>query len=301
MDRVHETKLSPLEEPAETDTKTGIEVLAPEALAESGDDLPHLVFLIPGIRTDGAWTEDAHYSGLTWDGRDILFRAIRGDGGSSDGRLSSFHLVTRIGLNGYRQSFRHQIKTLAARHDSVTITICAHSMGSSVFADIIRDVSRDLEALGRQIDTVVFLGSVCHRRQAARIRDHCAMFYNDIGVRDHWPFLASIVRPDSYSDVGLWGFRIPAYARDRIFDNDHFSCTELGHLQEKIVPLLGVNARPGDHPRLTRRLSYNGYIYVKRAAWVLIAAVIALGFACIPQITALFLGVCFLIGAATRA
>lgn len=263
-------------EPADTTglDETDIDVLDAEVLDGVDDDRPHLVFLIPGIRTDGWWAQDARRENLLWEGREILFVPVRGNGGGVE-RLSTWHLVTRLGLSGFRQSFVEQMRDISSREDYATVNVFAHSMGSALFADIVHRAAADLP--GGRFDTVAFLGSVCHRRHARTLYDRAHLFVNDVGTRDYWPFAASIVRPFAYNDVGFAGF-LNAYAFDRFFPNDHESCTSLRHLREELVPLIstGSDVRPLGRP-LVRRPKFNTFVYLRRAAWGLMAAIAGSG------------------------
>ena len=141
-------------------------------------------------------------------------------------------------------------------------------MGSALFSDIAESVASTLPK--GKFDTVVFLGSVCHRSHAQKLHGCTELFVNDVGTKDYWPFWASTARPDSYSDVGFAGF-LNAFAYDRFFTHNHSSCTSLEHLKDELVPLISKSdVRPLGAP-LTERPSYNAYVYFRRAIWALAA------------------------------
>lgn len=214
-----------------------VEVLPAEKLV---DEPPHLVFLISGIRTAGMWVQDAIDAQFTTSAREIIFKRIQGNGKSGTGRLSSWRLVTRIGLEGYRKSFLKQIKSNLRDYPTASVSIFAHSLGSSIFADIAGETREVLEKQGREIENLVFLGSICHRKHSESLKTSCLRFINDVGVLDMWSFRASVVRPCAYSDVGLWGF-LDGYPKvERYFWNDHTSCTSIEHMKEKLIPLLDI-------------------------------------------------------------
>lgn len=204
---------------------------------------------------------------VLWDGREVHFVPVRGNGGNTD-RLSSLHLLSRIGLASFRKSFSNQINTLRSRREYASINVFAHSMGSALFTDIVNDLAGALPEA--RFDTVVFLGSVCHRKHAQRLNGCAELFVNDVGTKDYWPFWASAARPDCYSDVGFAGF-LNGFACDRFFSHNHTSCTSLDHLRDELVPLLSKSdARPLGAP-VAERPNYNSYVYLRRAIWVVAA------------------------------
>jgi pimeloyl-ACP methyl ester carboxylesterase len=159
-----------------------IDILDPEELEGIQDDRPHLVFLIPGIRTDGWWAQEARMQEeVLWEGREVHFIPVRGNGGNTD-RLSSWHLLSRIGLSSFRRSFSNQINTLRSQREYASVNVFAHSMGSALFTDIVDDLASALPKA--RFDTVVFLGSVCHRKHAQRLHGCAELFVNDTSRRN---------------------------------------------------------------------------------------------------------------------
>lgn len=235
-------------------------------------DLPHVIFLIPGIRTDGDWAQILRLDAHTFAGRPILCKPVRGNGGNID-RLNSLHVLTRVGLQSFRNSFRSQINHVLKKNPAYTVNIVAHSMGSSVFSEIVQDVNDDIEALGYKLNKVVFLGSVCHRKHSSRISDCCETFINDVGRRDLVPYLASIANPWCYGDVGTRGFLDAYVSFDRFFNHNHSSCTSISHLKEHVLPLIETSqlTEEGSYPRPFKKalVSSNIYAISKWAFWVL--------------------------------
>lgn len=243
-----------------------------EAEHDLEDTPPYLVFVIPGIRTNGLWVQDAIESRYTVSGREIVIKPVRGNESSGTGRLSTYHLIMRIGLQEFRRSFVSQIETNIDAYPQSPVSIFAHSLGSSLLAEILPDVQKLMEVKGRKIENIVLLGSVCHRSQGKTLRTCCENFINDIGVNDLWPFRASVARPDCYSDVGLWGFLNGYPTLERYFHNNHTTCTSLEHFERNLLPLLGMEEPiPIGLPRGTKgarpRLSENAYVYTRRALW----------------------------------
>lgn len=258
--------------------ENGIEVLDPEELEGVQDDSPHLVFLIPGIRTNGWWAQEARAQELLWDGREVHFVPVRGNGGSID-RLSSWHLVSRVGLKGFRESFASQIRSLALRKKYASVNVFAHSMGSALFTDVVQSLVDEHPNL--KFGTIAFVGSICHRRHGRVLFDYSDHFVNDVGTKDYLPYIASIVRPDCYSDVGFLGF-LNAFAYDRFFSNNHTTCTSLEHIKTELVPLISSSeVKPLGAPRAEVK-HFNVFVYVRRVVWLL-ATILAL---CLLMITA---------------
>lgn len=242
------------------------------------DELPHLVFLIPGIRTDGRWAQELRFSAQTWAGHPIVCRPVRGNGRYAD-RLSVLHLVTRFGLRRFRKNFVSQIAFGLTQYEALTVNIIAHSMGSALLSEIIEDVDKSIRETGKSLNTVVFLGSVCHRKHSEKIATRCNRFVNDVGCQDMWPYRASIVNPFTYGDVGTRGFLDGYVYMDRFFNHNHTSCTELSHIKDKVIPLIETDdlIEHGVHNSSLAKndKSDNYYVYLRRAIWigVIIAAV----------------------------
>lgn len=251
--------------------ESDVEELPPEELEGIRDDAPHLVFLISGIRTNGLWAQEARDQELLWDGREVLFVPVRGNC-SSEERLSTWHLLSRLGLGGFRNSFKNQIKEVSSKTEYASINVFAHSMGSAIFADIVESLVKEIPK--KKFDTIVFLGSVCHRRHGQSIYNCSHFFVNDVGIKDYWPYFASIARPGSYSDVGFAGF-LNAYARDRFFSHDHTTCTSVEHIRNELIPLISTSEVKSLGIRRTNPTGYNRFVYFRKTVWVLVIAIFA--------------------------
>lgn len=204
---------------------------------------------------------------LLWDGREVHFVPVRGNGSNTD-RLSTWHLLSRVGLQAFRESFIQQINMIASRREYASINVFAHSMGSALFAEIVEILATDKP--NSKLGTIAFLGSVCHRSHSSKLFNCSDCFVNDVGTRDYWPYLASTLRPDSYSDVGFSGF-LNAFAHDRFFAHDHATCTSFEHIKAELVPLISASeVKPLGSPKATPR-NFNAYVYVRRAVWALAA------------------------------
>jgi hypothetical protein len=229
---------------------------------------PLLVFLVPGIRTDSLWAHHFRSATKSWSQRTLEVRTISGYT-----RLSSFDLLLRFRLKSFRSAIKEQVVDVCEKFPSHKVSFVCHSMGSSLFAEVIEDVSSISDQsnpghiLGQRFENIVFLGSTCLRRRSREISGCCISFVNDVGTKDVFPWLATIARPLSYDDVGRFGFR-NGYAIDRFFPNNHTSCTQEHHLIHSVLPFLSGDylvepVPPKGSIHLTR------YTYARRAIWML--------------------------------
>jgi len=248
------------------------------------EDREELVFLVPGIRSDGIWAQEFQcYVENAY--QNVLCKPVRGNLKSTD-RLSSWHLASRFGLSDFRKSFFKQIFEVSNKYPDHNISIVAHSMGSSILSEILPQLSKELEKKGRAIDAIVILGGVCHINNSEDIQKSCNRVINHVGVRDHVCYLSTIIRPLDYCAVGLFGF-VNAFVGDRLFDNDHSSCIGEHHLIQRVLPeiagresaiITGSSYQKNKDsvyrtpPR--RRYSYKSYIYTRRVCWLLLSPLI---------------------------
>lgn len=269
--------------------------LSEDEKTDIDDRPPHLVFLISGIRSDGMWAEHIIESQFNAEGREIEFRSIRGNIKSSTGRLHSGHLVTRLGLKGFRENIIQNIDIWSERFPESPISIFAHSMGSSLFAEAIPDIREALSKRGLTLNVIAFLGSICHRKHSPAIFDFCDKFINDVGVNDMWPWRASTILPFCYSDVGLLSFG-DGRPLERRFLNDHTSCTSQEHVEQYLLPFLSDNAprSQGVHIGARPKRSYNTYSYVRHGVH---AGIIAWAMSLIYMLIALPFWVAILVSA----
>lgn len=259
----------------ETETDDDIELsFSEENNSFHEEERPHLIFLIPGIRTDGEWAQELQLEAETWAGRRLHCKMVRGDGRFSD-RLNTAHLVSRIGLNKFRSSFVSQIAHGVARCDPYSVNIIAHSMGSALLAEAIEEISESLAKRDLKLSTVALLGSVCHRRYSERIAKSCNLFVNDVGRWDILPFFASLVRPRHYSDVGLRGFLDGYVDKDRFFNHTHSSCTKMEHIKSRVLPLIETDRLQVEGIVKSKykgpKRSSTFYTYLRRFIWVMTA------------------------------
>lgn len=207
-----------------------------------------IVILIPGIRTNAEWIDETANRLETFSDPIIAIK-------SYGGRISSRHLITRLGLKAIRDEVKGQIVKVKIDHPYAEISLICHSMGTDIFSHIVDDIDF-------RFRFVFFIGSICRRSSARKVARVCDYLINHRGVWDPWPIIASIVRPDKYSPTGTFGFNTGAYVNDRIFTNDHATCTSTEHVMGFIMPV--INGIQPLNPRVTGGgFGFNTYSYIK--------------------------------------
>ena len=237
-----------------------------EVLLDASDSNPLLVFLVPGIRTDKLWAHHFRSATKSWRQRELEVRTVAGYD-----RLSSLHLVSRIGISAFKAAIKDQILDTSQKFPDHRISFVCHSMGSSLFSEVIEDIYsfKDLanegSDLGQRFESIVFLGSICLRKKSQSLSKCCQNFVNDVGLRDILPWVAMTIKPLKYNDVGRFGFG-NSYTVDRFFSNDHSSCTGESHLLEKVLPFLSGDYLIEPVPPTTS-IHLTRYTYLRRMIW----------------------------------
>jgi hypothetical protein len=250
--RVHERELAPGD-------FVGSTTVGPPTPALPKGKPEKIIILIPGIRTNAEWTDVASRRFETF--ADPI-RAYKSHGG----RISSFNLITRIGLTKIRDDIARQIVTIITENRTSRISLVCHSMGT----DIILDIIDDLPIM--TFDYIFFLGAVSHKNKIRRLYRSCRTFVNHVGVRDPWPILAWLIRPDKYSPIGTFGVGKAIYVNDIQFDNDHESCTHIEHVLTYILPVLNGNTPQYPAPeRVPQVFNQNTATYLRRTCYLSLA------------------------------
>jgi hypothetical protein len=216
-----------------------------------------IAVLIPGIRTNAEWIDEAANDLDTFSGPIILRKAY-------GGRISSRHLVTRIGLRKIRDDVKNQLLHIIAEHSGAKISLICHSMGTDIISDILDDVRHRFEY-------IFFLGAVCHARKAAKISKSCDFFVNHRGTFDYWPIVAEILRPRKYSATGTFGFNRSAYVNDLLFNNNHETCTQKFHIYKYVLPTI-IGTKPLYPKKIIHPFDLNFCFYIR---WAIYFATIA--------------------------
>ena len=260
-----------------------------EISAPLEEDREELIFLIPGIRTDGIWAHEFQYY-VNSAYKNVICKPVRGNLKFTE-RLSTFHLLCRFRIYSFRRSFVSQICETSKKYPDHNISIVAHSMGSSILAEILPEISNKLKETRQEIDAFLIIGGVCHTRNSELISKSCIRAINHVGVRDHICYLSTIIRPFDYSAVGLFGF-VNAFVEDRLFNNDHSSCTRNEHLTERVFPEIAarnsaiiadskyrkvISSPDSEMPR--RKYPYEYYVYFRRVAWIVLFPIIVFVYA----------------------
>jgi hypothetical protein len=240
-----------------------------------------IAILVPGIRTNADWIDEVSHHLETFS---IPVRCIKAYGG----RISTWHLFTRIGLSAIRAKVEAQINATKINNPHAEISLICHSMGTDIIFDVI-------DSLDFNFKTIFFIGGICHVDKANKIRRRCDQFINHVGVLDPWPVLASIFRPYTYSPVGTFGFGTHAYVNDFRFKNDHKTCTSRNHVTTFIIPVInGAKPLYSDPAAIEDFFWYNMHYYVRRGLlFTSMAAAIGYLFVtswslCLPVIVLLF-------------
>ncbi len=198
-----------------------------------------LVFVIPGMFSDPTWTANLKIYSTDWNAAKLDIKTV---GPTSGIDLNIWHLVFGMGLNSFKRQMINQITDIATRHKNVPINFIAHSLGSALFGEIIEEL-RKHESIGSRIDSVIFLGSVCHRKHSRSLHNSADRCINHVGTKDIWPYIASIIKFYRFGDVGRFGFR-NSWVDDYFFDYKHSDGTKIEHFQQYVFPIFG-----GDHIR----------------------------------------------------
>jgi hypothetical protein len=228
------------------------------------DPPPVVVFLLPGIRSDRGWAYAFTHRSFSPTAREIIPEIVTGqsDLGASD-------LAFRYRMRAFRNDYLEQIKCAIKKHTSncgnLEVAFVCHSMGSAIFADIFPEIKKYASSGGFEISNIVFLGSVA-KRTVSNTLGGGHNFINDVGQKDFWPVAAWILTPWKYDPVGRFGFG-RAMVVDRIFDNDHSSCTEIKHLEDWVIPIIedGIVKK---NVISTRKTWYNFYRAVHKIIWL---------------------------------
>lgn len=245
------------------DAEVEFSLLHKNAALAASDIRPVVVFLISGIRSDRTWAQNFRIYSNSSTARKIYPYVV---GGSKD--LTSFDLIFRYRLGSFRKDFVEQIEDTLKIHSNADINFLCHSMGSSLFSDIVSNVKSAIKpGSGNEIINIVFIGSLCHKKHSGKIKDLCKNFINDVGLRDPWPFMASVINPIKYSAVGRSGF-FKTHVQDRIFkDLNHYTCTAEDHVSEWIVPIF-EDGIIREIQESVSSIGSNKLRYIRRVVWL---------------------------------
>lgn len=159
---------------------------------------PSVVVLVHGIRTRALW-QNVIRSALSKEGFIVqptnygLFDTLR------------FFVPGPVFKRGVVARVQEQIRQTLRLNETMSCSIIAHSFGTYVVAQILRQYA-DLD-----FDRIIFCGSVVSER--FRFEDYRKRFgtplLNEVGTRDVWLAVAEAVT-FGYGAAGVYGFRRPA-------------------------------------------------------------------------------------------
>jgi hypothetical protein len=229
-------------------------------------ELRPLAILVPGIRTNAEWIDEAARDAETFG---IPVEIVK----ATEGRISALHLLTRIGLGSIRRGIKEQILSSLYKHKGRPISLICHSMGTDVVCDILQELPPFEDF---RFERIIFLGSICHHKRAKDIIPRTKRFINHRGTFDQWPIIAYIVRGDRYCHTGTFGFNKGEWVKDITFNNDHFTCTGRDHVINYVLPQIS-NTDIQVCPRVNHPFNYN-VVWLLRQAFVFSFPVAALGY-----------------------
>ena len=224
-----------------------------------------LVFFIPGIRSNALWAQNIRQYANSPTARNIVVEIVTGPD-----HLGLTDLLLRHRLWKFRSDYKQQITSATEKrqdeHGALDIYFVCHSMGSSLFAEILEELELKIREKQNSIKNIVFLGSVCRRTASTLLGKSCKQMVNDVGQKDIWPVVASIINPLKYDFVGRFGFS-RTMIEDRFFpNNNHSSCTELDHFTNWILPIIEDGIIKNSGVRLEDQ-KFNTYRLVVKLFW----------------------------------
>jgi tetratricopeptide (TPR) repeat protein len=161
----------------------------------------HVVVLVHGIRDFALWQSRV---------RDCLEEVGFAVELTNYGRLNLIEFLAPLAYFRRKaiDSIVRQLRIIATTHPNARISIIAHSFGTYVVANILKD------EFGFEFHRIIFCGSVLkHSFNLEASTDKFTSVLNEVGTRDVWPAMAESVTV-GYGSAGTYGFR-RAPVRDR--------------------------------------------------------------------------------------
>jgi hypothetical protein len=230
-----------------SDKNTSLEALKFVEEDAIGSPLPrHIVFCIHGIRDDASWATNLMYQveGKFADIQIILVPLTHE-------RISSYSFISGMSTKKAAEDLHRQIISVIRKLNDENIDVneddysfLCHSNGCKVLSYLFKD-------LEFEVQWIFLAGSVCRLIDASVFRPKQRVI-NEVGVRDIWPWVAELLRPDLYGATGVYGFHRPPVL-DRFFKYKHSEALTFNHFREWIAPII-----------LTGRAKRTPVIYLKR-------------------------------------
>jgi hypothetical protein len=162
----------------------------------------HVIILVHGIRDFALWEADIR-SALEEDGFYVAT--------TNYGRFNLLQFLAPIPYFRKKaiSNVWEQIRTIRLQHQGARLSVIAHSFGTFIIANLMRD-EFDIE-----FNRIIFCGSVVNY-DFPFVRFRYAFkepIINEVGTRDVWPAIAESVTT-GYGSAGTYGFLRP-FVRDR--------------------------------------------------------------------------------------
>lgn len=177
--------------------------------------IAHLVILVPGALTSGAWADTYVEVGL----KGIAFKPVK-----------HFKTPSREDLEkGDPSDFSKHIAEISdeliREHPHSKVSFIAHSYGTHVLCDMFE---RQLITATKRVFSIVLMGSIVSRRKAITLRSACELLINECGTRDFVVPVIEAMWPNHYSATGHFGFG-DSLCYDRFFGYGHSDATKKSH------------------------------------------------------------------------
>jgi hypothetical protein len=229
---------------------------SPRGFIES-DDVPRVLFLIPGAKSLAQWCIEVQCAAKTerW-GVDIKIVSYTPP--------SPWQVVLFPWQTARRLQVKRQLDLMFKElPQHAEVFIAAHSFGTDILTHWLRDHVRDvceswhIFRIGQRIQGIVLIAGIAKRKYLTDIRQACNVLVNDVAVADRVPSWAAGLAGWAYDDIGTRGV-IATTARpiDRFFDGRHGALISVDHFRDNILPLvLGERLPPGRHrgPKVSAR------------------------------------------------
>jgi hypothetical protein len=227
---------------------------APRAFIE-GDNVPRVLFLIPGSKSLAQWCIDVH-------------RTADSEQWGVDVRIVPYSppALWQVVLWPWQLWRRRQVKRqldrmLGELPRHAEFFVAAHSFGTDILTHWLKEHVDHMDCsifpVPQYIHGIIFISGIAKRKVVADIRNACNVLINDVAVDDSVPSWAAGLAGWRYDDIGTRGVVTgTARAIDRYFDGDHGTLVTIEHFRSNILPIvLGDGLPPGKHagPKISAR------------------------------------------------
>lgn len=238
----------------------------PTVLNGSEQPETHLILLVHGIRDIGRWQSEVR---LPLEQRGFTVELTNYD------RMNLLEFLAPVSSfrNRAKGKVLTQIRSAIAMHPNHRVSIIAHSFGTYVVSEVLR------EAFDLKFHRIIFCGSVvAYDFPFEQFQGRFTKpVLNDVGTNDPWPAVAESVT-FGYGSAGTYGFRVPG-VRDRFYNgggHDHF--LNAAHCTTNWIPfLLGSREFPLGNENAVPPPLWVRFISIFKIKYLLFLLVILLG------------------------